>query len=201
MSANGEAECVYHGAQWRSSVQAIFNQLRQRYVPNKQIYRISTLVCPCNAQRFQETNCYAFTKTSYQELQEWFNENVFGKLDHDIKSVVHILEKMFSDIAPHHASRLRLLVIVKYALEGDVKHLLGNKQQKYSIEESIQLSLKRAYIGCFIGNDGQHIKPICKQYNCRAANLKSRLGVFETTKKRIFSFFGILPDLNFLTIL
>ena len=35
----------------------------------------------------------------------------------------------------------------------------------------------------------------------RAANLKSRLGVFETTKKRIFSFFGVLPDLNFLTIL
>ena len=36
----------------------------------------------------------------------------------------------------------------------------------------------------------------------RAANLKSRLGVFETTKKRIFSFFGVLPDLIFfLTIL
>ena len=37
-------------------------------------------------------------------------------------------------------------------------------------------------------------------YVIRAANLKSRLGIFETTKKRIFSFFGILPDLNFLTI-
>ena len=36
---------------------------------------------------------------------------------------------------------------------------------------------------------------------CRAANLKSQLGVFETTKKRIFSFFGVLPDLNVLTIL
>ena len=35
----------------------------------------------------------------------------------------------------------------------------------------------------------------------RAANLKSRLGVFETRKKRIFSFFGVLPDLNFLAIL
>ena len=33
--------------------------------------------------------------------------------------------------------------------------------------------------------------------NNRAANLKLRLGVFETTKKRIFSFFGVLPHLNF----
>ena len=35
----------------------------------------------------------------------------------------------------------------------------------------------------------------------RATNLKSPLGVFETTKKRIFSFFGVLRDLNFLTVL
>ena len=175
MSANGVAECVFHGAQWRSSVQAILNQLRQRHVPNKLMYRISTLVCPCNAQRFQDTNCDAFTEASYQELQEWFSENVFGKLDHGVTSVVHIFEKMFSDITPHHASRLRLLVIVKYALEGDVfileraaamKHLQNDKERKYLFEEAIQLPLKCEYMGCFIGNNGQHIKPICEQYNC-----------------------------------
>ena len=142
-------------------------------MPNKLMNRFGRLLCTCNKTRFQETDQDIFHKCSSSELKSWFNDNVFEKTDHGLVSVETFLGKMLNDLTEEHVSRMRFLVIIKQAMEGDLEILKqkvviekADHRQKYPFEDEIEIPLARRFLPYMIGSAGCRIKPVCKKYNC-----------------------------------